>query len=144
MPNLFHGINSAFLVGIDFRRICGQSYTMNLPYSPSTALHKKELPPVQVTFHRSELAAIMGLYGRMVAAGEWRDYGLSFLTDVAVFSVFRRTAEHPLYRIEKRPRLRLRQGQYAVIGMDGQVLKRGADLKKVLRVLERKLIRAVE
>ncbi len=85
----------------------------------------------------------MGLYGRMVAAGEWRDYGISFLKDVAVFDVFRRTAEHPLYRIEKRPALRLRQGQYSVIGMDGQILKRGQELKTVLRVLERKLIRAV-
>lgn len=80
----------------------------------------------------------------MVAAGEWRDYGISSLREAAVFSVFRRTAEHPLYRIEKRPKLRLRQGMYAVIGMDGQVLKRGHDLKTVLRVLERKLIRAVE
>lgn len=79
----------------------------------------------------------------MVAAGEWRDYGISSLRDVAVFSVFRRTAENPIYRIEKRPRLRSRQGQYAVIGVDGQVLKRGHDLKTVLRVLERKLIRAV-
>ena len=79
----------------------------------------------------------------MVAAGEWRDYGISSLRDVAVFSVFRRTAENPLYRIEKRPRLRSRQGEYAVIGVDGQVLKRGHDLKTVLRVLERKLIRAV-
>ena len=80
----------------------------------------------------------------MVSAGEWRDYGLSLLRDVAVFSVFRRSAEHPLYRIEKRPRLRHRQGMYAVIGMDGQVLKRGHDLRTVLRVLERKLIRAVD
>lgn len=86
----------------------------------------------------------MGLYGRMVAAGEWRDYGLSFLREVAVFSVFKRTAENPIYRVEKRPKLRLRQGQYAVIGIDGQVLKRGNDLKQVLRVLERKLIRVVD
>nr|WP_238538239.1 DUF2794 domain-containing protein [Oceaniovalibus guishaninsula] len=100
--------------------------------------------PDRVTFDRTELNTILGLYGRMVAAGEWRDYGLSFLRDVAVFSVFRRTAEHPLYRIEKRPRLRARQGQYAVIGMDGQILKRGHELRAVLRVLERKLIRAVE
>lgn len=98
----------------------------------------------QVAFHRTELAVILSLYGRMVAAGEWRDYGISCLRDVAVFSVFRRTAEHPLYRIEKRPKLRARQGEYAVIGMDGQVLKRGHDLKTVLRVLERKLIRAVD
>lgn len=87
---------------------------------------------------------ILSLYGRMVAAGEWRDYGISCLREVAVFSVFRRTAEHPLYRIEKRPKLRARQGQYAVIGMDGRVLKRGADLAGVLGVLERKLIRALE
>lgn len=98
----------------------------------------------RVAFNRSELGVILSLYGRMVAAGEWRDYGMSFLRDHAVFSVFRRTAENPLYRIEKRPRLRMRQGQYAVIGMEGQVLKRGDDLKTVLRVLERKLIRAVE
>lgn len=101
-------------------------------------------PAQQVAFHRTELNMILGLYGRMVAAGEWRDYGMSHLRDVAVFSVFRRTAEHPLYRIEKRPKLRLRQGQYAVIGMDGQILKRGNDLRQVLRVLERKLIRAVD
>jgi len=79
----------------------------------------------------------------MVAAGEWRDYGISSLRDVAIFSVFRRTAEQPLYRIEKRPKLRNKQGEYAVIGMDGQILKRGHDLKTVLRILERKLIRVV-
>ena len=98
----------------------------------------------QVVFQRSELSVILSLYGRMVAAGEWRDYGISHLREAAIFSVFRRTAETPLYRIEKRPKLRGRQGQYAVIGMDGRVLKRGADLRTVLRVLERKLIRAVE
>ncbi|AWZ19549.1 Hypothetical protein RAK1035_0838 [Roseovarius sp. AK1035] len=98
----------------------------------------------QVAFQRTELGVILSLYGRMVAAGEWRDYGISCLREVAVFSIFRRTAEHPLYRIEKRPKLQGKQGQYAVIGMDGQVLKRGHDLKTVLRVLERKLIRAVE
>ncbi len=101
-------------------------------------------PAEQVAFNRIELGAIMGLYGRMVAAGEWRDYGMSFLSDVAIFSIFRRTAEHPIYRIEKRPKLRGKQGQYSVIGMDGRILKRGSDLRTVLRVLERKLIRAVE
>ena len=99
--------------------------------------------PHRVVFHRTELSVIMGLYGRMVAAGIWRDYGISMLSDVAVFSVFRHTAEHPIYRIEKRPKLANRQGQYSVIGMDGRVLKRGADLRSVLRVLDRKLIRAV-
>ncbi|MDG1867093.1 MAG: DUF2794 domain-containing protein [Yoonia sp.] len=98
----------------------------------------------QIAFYRTELALLMGLYGRMVAAGEWRDYGLSFLRDVAIFSVFKHTAENPIYKVEKRPKLRLKQGQYAVIGMDGQVLKRGNDLRQVLRVLDRKLIRAVD
>lgn len=104
----------------------------------------REIPSPVVAFHRTELGVILSLYGRMVAAGEWRDYGISSLKDVAVFSVFRRTAEHPLYRIEKRPKLRGKQGMYAVIGMDGQVLRRGHDLKTVLRILERKLIRSVD
>ena len=108
--------------------------------TPFPAIHGAQ----QVAFHRNELFLILSLYGRMVAAGEWRDYGISHLKDVAIFSIFRRTAETPLYSIEKRPRLRGRQGQYSVIGMDGQILKRGGDLKTVLRVLERKLIRAVE
>ena len=103
-----------------------------------------DAPPEQVHFDRQELRAILRLYGMMVAAGEWRDYGISALRDVAVFSVFLRTAEFPLYRIEKRPKLRLRQGLYAVVGMDGHILRRGSDLTAVLRVLEQKLIRAVE
>ncbi len=115
-----------------------------LTQGPHKKRHDRRRPGEKVAFHRSELALIMGLYGRMVAAGEWRDYGLSFLREVAVFSAFRRASERPLYRIEKRPALRLRQGQYALIGMDGRVLKRGSDLRAVLRVLERKLIRAVE
>ena len=97
----------------------------------------------QVASNRTELAVILSLYGRMVAAGEWRDYGIANLRDVAIFSIFRRTAETPLYRIEKRPKMRAKQGQYAVIGLDGRILKRGGDLKTVLRVLERKLIRAI-
>lgn len=98
----------------------------------------------QTAFHRTELNVILSLYGRFVAVGEWRDYGISHLKDVAVFSIFRRTAEHPMYRIEKRPSMRLKQGQYVVLGMEGQILKRGNDLRQVLRVLERKLIRAVD
>ena len=96
-----------------------------------------------VAFHRTELSLILSLYGQMVAAGEWRDYGISLLTEVAVFSIFRRTAEQPLYRIEKRPKLRSKQGEYSVIGMDGQILKRGHDLKTVLRVFDKKRIRVV-
>jgi len=97
-----------------------------------------------VCFDRRELGLILALYGRMVAAGEWRDYGISCLRDAAIFSVFRRAAEHPLYRIEKRPKLRAKQGLYAIIGMDGQVLRRGPDLAAVLKVLERRLIRPVD
>jgi len=115
---------------------------MNMQSPPPSNL--REIPNPTVAFHRTELSVILSLYGRMVAAGEWRDYGISSLKDVAVFSVFRRTAENPLYRIEKRPRLRGKQGMYAVVGMDGQILRRGHDLKTVLRVLERKLIRAVD
>ena len=98
----------------------------------------------QVSFNKSELSAILSVYGRMVAAGEWRDYGMSFLKDVAIFSIFRRSAETPIYRIEKRPRLRHKQGIYVVLGMDGRILKRGHDLKQVMRVFDRKMIRAVE
>lgn len=110
--------------------------------TPSSFQRRNE--PDNVHFQRPELAVILTLYGRMVAAGEWRDYGISSLRDVAIFSVFRRTAEHPIYRIEKRPKLRGKQGEYAVVGMDGQILKRGQDLKTVLRVLEKKLIRAID
>ena len=97
-----------------------------------------------VAFNRHEMSDILSVYGRMVAAGEWRDYGISNLRDMAVFSIFRRTAEHPIYRVEKHPRLRQKQGMYSVVGMDGRILKRGHDLRTVLRVLERKLIRSVD
>lgn len=108
------------------------------PFPTQSSLHER------VSFDRRELSTILGVYGRMVAMGEWRDYGISCLRDVAVFAVFRRTAETPLYRIEKRPKLRAKQGLYAVVGMDGQVLRRGHELAQVLRVLERKMIRTVD
>ncbi len=101
-------------------------------------------PPETVSFDRRELSQILNVYGRMVAAGEWRDYAIDWLKDAAVFSVFRRTSEMPLYRVEKRPKLRARQGMYALVGATGAVLKRGHDLRQVLSPLERKLVRAVE
>ncbi|MEO1776813.1 MAG: DUF2794 domain-containing protein [Pseudomonadota bacterium] len=100
--------------------------------------------PEVVAFDRRELSVILNLYGQMVAAGEWRDYAMDFGRERAVFSIFRRAAEHPIYRIEKRPKDAQRQGAYSVLGMDGRILKRGRELKPVLGVLERKLIRAVE
>src|SRR5882757_4568822 len=86
----------------------------------------------QITFDRPELNRILAVYGRMVAAGEWRDYALDFLDDVAVFSIFRCAAEMPLFRIEKHPKLRARQGQYSVIAAGGIILKRGHELTQVL------------
>lgn len=114
-----------------------------MKHMSNSVLTKLPVPDPVVSLHRTELNLILDLYGRMVAAGEWRDYGISMLKDVAVFSIFRRAAEHPIYRVEKRPKLRGRQGQYSVVAMDGLILKRGDDLKTVLRVLEKKMIRAV-
>lgn len=88
------------------------------------------------TFNRQELSAILNVYGRKVAAGEWRDYAIDIGRDKAVFSVFRRTSEFPLYRIEKVPRLARKQGAYSVVTPTGLILKRGHDLVRVLGVLE--------
>jgi hypothetical protein len=93
----------------------------------------------QVTFDRAELSRLFGLYGRKVAAGEWRDYAIDFLKDRAVFSVFRRACEVPLYRIEKNPRLARRQGTYSVISATGLILRRGPELDRVLRALDKSL-----
>lgn len=100
--------------------------------------------PGQIGFDRIELQRIMDLYGRMVAAGHWRDYAMDMGREAAVFSAFRRTAERPEYRIEKRPALRHRQGMWALVGEGGQVLKRGQELQGVLAPVERKLMRIVE
>ena len=90
-----------------------------------------------VVFNRAELMEILALYGRMVAAGEWRDYAMDFGMQKAVFSVFRRATEYPLYRIEKNPQLARKQGAYSVGAPNGLILKRGPDLKRVLAVLEK-------
>ena len=95
-------------------------------------------------FDRRELQHILDLYGRMVAAGHWRDYAMSFERDVASFAAFRRTAERPEVRIEKRPQLRARQGAFALVGEHGAVLKRGHELTGVLAPLERRLLKIVE
>ena len=100
--------------------------------------------PNQVGFERVELSRILDLYGRMVAAGEWRDYAMSFTRDVATFAAFRRHAEVPQMRLEKRPALRGKQGMWTLFGEHGQVLKRGHELANVLAPVERRLVKVVE
>ncbi|VDS05416.1 hypothetical protein DEVEQU_02558 [Devosia equisanguinis] len=98
--------------------------------------------PVQpvVAFDRRELMQILSVYGRKVGAGEWRDYAMDFLRDRALFSIYARVSERPLFVIEKNPKLRAKQGQYMVTNQQGRILKRGQDLAQVLRVLDPDLI----
>lgn len=110
---------------IDFRSVPSpQAETSNARFVPA------------VSFDRKELQSILNLYGRKVAEGEWRDYALDFLRDRALFSIYKRASERPLFVVEKNPRLRNKQGQYLVSGQDGRILKRGHELANVLRVLE--------
>jgi hypothetical protein len=121
-----------------------EASTARTRYWGANAESSASRPSDIIRFDRIELKRILNTYGRMVVAGEWRDYAIDFRDDAAVFSVFRRAAEIPLYSIEKRPKLKDRQGQYSVVAAGGQVLGRGHDLAAVLRVLERKLLKAVE
>ena len=100
---------------------------------------RRERLDLPVTFERRELDLILRLYGRMVAAGEWRDYAIDHLPDRAVFSVFRRTSETPLFQIVKNPKLARRQGAFGVIAASGMILKRGHELARVLRIFDSKL-----
>jgi hypothetical protein len=97
----------------------------------------------QTAFERAELSRIIDLYGRMVAAGQWKDYAVEFARDHAAFWAFRRTAERPEYKIEKRPALRYKQGMWALIGENGAVLRRGHELGPVLAPIERRLMKVV-
>lgn len=107
--------------------------------APQTMSGHRPIIPAVVSFNRHELREIMNLYGRMVAAGEWRDYAIDFLADKAVFSIFRRTSEMPLYRIEKDPKLANKQGAYSVLTPTGLILKRGHDLARVLAAIDKRL-----
>ncbi len=99
--------------------------------------------PSQIVFDRAELTRILDLYGRMVAAGHWRDYALDMGRDAAMFSAFRRATERPDIRIEKRPALRNKQGQWALYGEHGTILKRGHELAPILAPVERRLLKLV-
>jgi hypothetical protein len=118
------------------KAVLRQVYSSQAHFSPAAA---SQVVPNQVTFSRAELSRLFGLYGRKVAAGEWRDYAIDFLKDRAVFSVFRGASEVPLYRIEKNPRLARRQGAYCVISATGLVVRRGQELDRVLRAIDKSL-----
>lgn len=108
---------------------------------PQQTTAQKQMGPV--SFNRLELNTILRIYGQMVAAGEWRDYAIDHLADRAVFSIFRRTSEVPLYRVEKNPKFANRQGTYSVIAASGMILKRGQELHQVLRVFDKKLLKII-
>ncbi|MEO1264548.1 MAG: DUF2794 domain-containing protein [Pseudomonadota bacterium] len=110
------------------------------PSNPQPVPQRGPSPePKRATFTRQELNAILNVYGRKVAAGEWKDYALDFERETATFSVFRRASEMPIYRIEKTPKLARRQGAYSVVSQTGHILKRGHDLARVLAVLDKRL-----
>ena len=112
-----------------------KSNIINLPpRSTSGKLGK----PSQVAFQRQELAQILSVYGRMVSAGHWKDYAMDFLSDRAIFSIYRKATEHPLYQIVKTPALRQKQGQFSVMAPGGLILKRGHDLPTVLKIFDKK------
>lgn len=111
--------------------------TSNIVKLPNISTSGQKRRPSQVAFQRQELSLILNVYGQMVSNGDWKDYGMSFLKDRAVFAVYRKATEHALYRIEKTPALQDKQGQYSVIAPGGLILKRGHDLKAVLRVFDK-------
>jgi hypothetical protein len=105
--------------------------------SPTGSQGTRSAAAAQTTFNRTELTLILAVYGRRVAAGEWRDYAIDMLSETATFSMFRRSSECPIYRVEKTPKLARKQGAYSVITATGLILKRGNDLKRVLAALEK-------
>ncbi|NLS05692.1 DUF2794 domain-containing protein [Rhizobium sp. P32RR-XVIII] len=105
--------------------------------------YRQSKDPLPVTFNRRELDAILWIYGRMVGEGEWKDYAIDHLKEKAVFAVFKRSGEMPLFRIEKDPKLAAKQGAYSVINTNGMILKRGHDLQQVLKVFD-KVLKLVE
>jgi Protein of unknown function (DUF2794) len=111
---------------------------------PAPSSWRRRVQPAITSFDRRELSLILGIYGRMLTSGMARDYAIDHPPDRAVFSIFRRTSETPLYRIEKRPKDAARQGAWSVVSTGGGILKRGRDLAQVLKLFDRKLIRAVD
>jgi len=117
--------------------------TSNIVKLPTPSSSGQNRAPSQVAFQRQELSLILNVYGQMVSKGDWKDYAMSFLKDRAVFAVYRKASEHALYTIEKTPALRGKQGEYSVIAPGGLILKRGHDLKTVLRVFDKQRFKSV-
>lgn len=115
----------------------------NIVPLPTRLTSASQKPPSQTAFDRRELAQILSVYGQMVSLGHWKDYALDFLPDKAVFSVFRRASEHPLYRIEKVPALRKKQGEFQVLAPGGLIMKRGHELKSVLKVFDKQRFKSL-
>ena len=107
-------------------------------------IHPKKKIESKVSFNREELGKILNIYGKMVALGEWRDYGISTLNDFSVFSIYRHSSEYPIYKVKKFPKNSNKKEFFSVIAMDGKILKRGNDLSEVLKPLEAKLFRIVK
>jgi len=117
----------------------GSGRSQNEAVVVSLSEYRQNRDPLPVTFHRRELDAILRIYGRMVGEGEWKDYAIDHLKDRAVFSIFKRSGEMPLFRVEKNPKLAAKQGAYSVVNTDGRILKRGHELPQVLKVFDKVL-----
>lgn len=113
-----------------------------MPFDTPAQQYRPAAPVI--AFDREELTKILNVYGFFVSAGDWRDYAIDSLREMAVFSVYRRTAEAPLYRIEKCPRMARKQGAYSIVSMTGQILKRGHDLSQVLRYFDRQKLKLAQ
>jgi hypothetical protein len=140
----FGGHLTDHVVLVTGRRALSESEPIQFPPRAHSSRQRSDAgsahdPGTITAFNRQELSTIMAVYGRKVAAGEWRDYALDMTREKAIFSVFRRSAEYPLYRIEKNPKLARKQGAYSVVSPTGLILKRGHDLARVLTVLDRGL-----
>ncbi len=123
----------------DSSSLSSHSATPSSASAKVVPLDRSRPTPSTVSFDRHELGKILNIYGRMVAAGAWRDYAIDHLSDRAVFSIFRRASEMPLFRIEKNPKLQQKQGAYSVIAASGLIMKRGHELERVLRVFDKSL-----
>gem|GEM_PF-126756 len=143
-PRFLHNLPLDERKTMDIPNAVNEDKSTHSPWHPSVmskiiSLNQTRVPSSTVSFDRHELGKILNIYGRMVATGSWRDYAIDHLADRAVFSIFRRASEVPLFRVEKNPKLAQRQGAYSVIAASGLIMKRGHELERVLRVFDKSL-----